>query len=68
MTRYIDPSSPDDMTGDRQQIKRDKAVADEVARQTLFSGESTYNGSPAALRRMAARAGRPLPNTTKGDE
>ncbi|KRE37975.1 hypothetical protein ASG73_10300 [Janibacter sp. Soil728] len=64
---YIDPTKPDTDSGNRAQIHRDKAEADDLARQVLFSGTSTYRGSPKALRRTAARAGKPLPKTTKGD-
>lgn len=61
---YIDPNTPDRDLNRRGRIRRDKAEADGLARQVLFSGESTYKGSPTALGRMAARAGKPLPKET----
>jgi hypothetical protein len=57
---YLDPNTPDPDLNRRRHIERDKADADDLARQVLFSGQSTYNGSSQALAKLASRAGKPL--------
>ncbi|GAA1751106.1 hypothetical protein GCM10009710_33600 [Aeromicrobium alkaliterrae] len=60
---YVDPHSPDPVVTSRHQVEREKARADDLALQMLFSGRSTYRGTRAALRRLATRAGKPTPQT-----
>lgn len=64
MTNYIDPNQPDSEIASRvrSRIAKDKEDADDLARRMLFGSRSTYNGSPEALKRMASKAGRPLPS------
>lgn len=54
---YIDPRAADLEVERRSRLRitKDKAEADDIARQMLFSGQSTYVGSKDGLARLRAR-------------
>lgn len=58
---YIDPFAEPKDVAKRATIEREKARANEFDLVNFYGSRSTYVGSKAALARMAARAGKPMP-------